>query len=286
MIANLEPGVHNLSAEVYHADPCVKPSLSSSIANVLLQQSPLHAWMAHPRMNPNFQRETDARADIGSVAHAIFLERDESKIVIVQANDWRTNAAKQARDDAHAQGKYAILEPKFVAVKKMVTHAEAYLNETELAGILESGAAERSVIWQEGETWCKARPDLLSADLRLCLDYKTTDSANPEVFIRQIPRMGYDTQASWYSRGLAALGHQTEFILLAQEITEPYSCSLISLSNAYKEVARLKVERALSMWQRCMRDNRWPAYPTSICYAEPTNYQLADMEAQSGEWQS
>ena len=46
MIANLEPGIHNLSAEVYHADPCVKPSLSSSIANVLLQQSPLHAWMA------------------------------------------------------------------------------------------------------------------------------------------------------------------------------------------------------------------------------------------------
>src|ERR1700677_3058420 len=141
MIANLEAGIHNLSAEVYHADPCVKPSLSSSIANVLLQQSPLHAWMAHPRLNPNFQRESDSRADIGSIAHAIFLERDESKIVIVQANDWRTNLAKQARDDAHAQGKYAILEPKFVAVKRMVTHAEAYLNETELAGILETGAA-------------------------------------------------------------------------------------------------------------------------------------------------
>jgi|ERR1700677_294502 len=284
MIANLEPGLHNLSSDIYHADPCVKPSLSSSIANVLLTQSPLHAWMAHPRLNPNFQRESDSRADIGSAAHAIFLERDESKIVIVQANDWRTNAAKQARDDAHAQGKYAILEAKFAAVKQMVTRAESYLNETELRGILDTGSPERSIIWQEGETWCKARPDLLSADRRVCLDYKTTESAQPDTFIRQIPRLGYDTQASWYSRGMGALGHETEFVFLAQEITEPYSCSLIGLSNAYKEVARLKVERALHIWRECVDTNRWPAYSTKILYAEPTSYQMAELESQSGDW--
>ena len=278
MIANLTPGMHNLSMEIYQADPCPKPSLSSGIANILLTQSPAHAWLAHPRLNPAYQREFDSRFDLGSAAHTALLERDESKIVIVEADDWRTKAAREARDAAQADGRYAILARQYADVQKMVSAAHSYIQSTELRGIFDTGSPEQSLVWQEGDVWCRARPDLLSADRRAMLDYKTTDSANPEVFIRQIPRMGYDGQASWYSRGMEAIGHDTEFIFLTQEITEPYSCSLVGLSNAYKEVARLKVERALRIWRECTETNRWPAYPTEICYAEPTAYQLADLE--------
>jgi len=276
--ANLTPGMHNLSMEIYQADPCPKPSLSSGIANILLTQSPAHAWLAHPRLNPAYQREFDSRFDLGSAAHTALLERDESKIVIVEADDWRTKAAREARDAAQADGRYAILARQYADVQKMVSAAHSYIQSTELRGIFDTGSPEQSLVWQEGDVWCRARPDLLSADRRAMLDYKTTDSANPEVFIRQIPRMGYDGQASWYSRGMEAIGHDTEFIFLTQEITEPYSCSLVGLSNAYKEVARLKVERALRIWRECTETNRWPAYPTEICYAEPTAYQLADLE--------
>jgi hypothetical protein len=285
MIANLTEGLHNLSSDIYHSDPCPQPSLSSSIANILITQSPLHAWMAHPRLNPNFQPEdVDSRMDIGSIAHAMLLERDESKVVVVSAPDWRTKAAREAREEAHAQDEHAILEHKYGAVQNMVKTAMSYIQTTELRNIFDTGIAEQSLFWQEGETWCKARPDLLSADRRVCLDYKTTESAQPDTFIRQIPRLGYDTQASWYSRGMGALGPETEFVFLAQEITEPYSCSLIGLSNAYKEVARLKVERALHIWRECVNTNRWPAYSTKILYAEPTSYQMAELENDRSTW--
>ena len=282
MIANLTEGLHNLSSDIYHSDPCPQPSLSSSIANILITQSPLHAWMAHPRLNPNFQPEdVDSRMDIGSIAHAMLLERDESKVVVVSAPDWRTKAAREAREEAHAQGKHAILEHKYGAVQNMVKTAMSYIQTTELRNIFDTGIAEQSLFWQEGETWCRARPDLLSADRRVCLDYKTTDSAAPDVFIRQIARMGYDTQAEFYLR--SELMKNTTFVFLAQEITEPYSCSLISLSNAYREVGQAKVCRALRIWKECMDTNRWPAYPTSICYAEPSSYQLVDTNE---DWQS
>lgn len=282
MIANLTEGLHNLSSDIYHSDPCPQPSLSSSIANILITQSPLHAWMAHPRLNPNFQPEdVDSRMDIGSIAHAMLLERDESKVVVVSAPDWRTKAAREAREEAHAQGKHAILEHKYGAVQNMVQTAMSYIQTTELRNIFDTGIAEQSLFWQEGETWCRARPDLLSADRRVCLDYKTTDSAAPDVFIRQIARMGYDTQAEFYLR--SELMKNTTFVFLAQEITEPYSCSLISLSNAYREVGQAKVCRALRIWKECMDTNRWPAYPTSICYAEPSSYQLVDTNE---DWQS
>ena len=282
MIANLTEGLHNLSSDIYHSDPCPQPSLSSSIANILITQSPLHAWMAHPRLNPNFQPEdVDSRMDIGSIAHAMLLERDESKVVVVSAPDWRTKAAREAREEAHAQGNHAILEHKYGAVQNMVKTAMSYIQTTELRNIFDTGIAEQSLFWQEGETWCRARPDLLSADRRVCLDYKTTDSAAPDVFIRQIARMGYDTQAEFYLR--SELMKNTTFVFLAQEITEPYSCSLISLSNAYREVGQAKVRRALRIWKECMDTNRWPAYPTSICYAEPSSYQLVDTNE---DWQS
>ena len=282
MIANLTEGLHNLSSDIYHSDPCPQPSLSSSIANILITQSPLHAWMAHPRLNPNFQPEdVDSRMDIGSIAHAMLLERDESKVVVVSAPDWRTKAAREAREEAHAQGKHAILEHKYGAVQNMVQTAMSYIQTTELRNIFDTGIAEQSLFWQEGETWCRARPDLLSADRRVCLDYKTTDSAAPDVFIRQIARMGYDTQAEFYLR--SELMKNTTFVFVAQEITKPYSCSLISLSNAYREVGQAKVCRALRIWKECMDTNRWPAYPTSICYAEPSSYQLVDTNE---DWQS
>src|ERR1700677_1036911 len=95
---HLEQGIFNLSAEAYHADPCPTASLSSSIAGILLDQSPSHAWLAHPRLNPNYVRESaDSRFDLGSAAHMMLLEQREDRIVRVSADDWRTKAAKEAR---------------------------------------------------------------------------------------------------------------------------------------------------------------------------------------------
>jgi hypothetical protein len=100
----MNPGIYNLTAENYHADPAPVASLSSSIANILIDQSPLHAYLAHPRLNLRYQREEDSRFDLGSAAHMMLLERREDKIVRVQAKDWRTNAAKDARAAAQATG--------------------------------------------------------------------------------------------------------------------------------------------------------------------------------------
>ena len=65
------------------------------------------------------------------------------------------------------------------------------------------------------------------------LDYKTTENAEPETFIRQIGRMSYDLQAEFYVRGgKAVIEREPIFIFLAQEISEPYSCSLVGLANS------------------------------------------------------
>jgi hypothetical protein len=310
MIANLEPGLISLPMEVYQADPCPSPSLSSGIANILLTQSAAHAWLAHPRLNPFYEREFDSRFDLGSGMHALLLERDYSKIVWVNAKDWRTSEAKRIRDEAQAEGKMPILGHYQPAMEKAVEVARAYIDGTELKGIFDNGIAEQSLFWTEGDIWCRARPDLISADRRIIMDYKTCESAAPDVFGRQIGRMGYDLQAEFYLRGMEhccplhrpgevivieapagivgafGIGRYTAtFVFLVQEISPPYACSLISLSNAYREVGRLKVERALKIWDRCTSENSWPVYDTQILYIEPSSWQMAELESPTaGEW--
>jgi hypothetical protein len=275
----MTPGIHILSADQYHADPAPEPSLSSSIAQILLEKSPLHAWLSHPRLNRQYQRTPDSRFDLGSAAHAMLLERRTDNIVIVEANDWRTKAAKEQRDLATAAGKYAVLARQYREVESMVLTARTYIDTTELSGILEYGAAEQSVLWQDGDVWCRARPDMLSKTARVCLDYKTTEDASPAMFARQISRLGYDLQAEWYLRGLKAVDSAAwQFVFLVQEIYEPYACSLISLSNAYRAVGQAKVTRALNLWVKCLSEDRWPGYESRILYAEPRPWDLAMAE--------
>ena len=127
--------------------------------------------------------------------------------------------------------------------------------------------------------WCRARPDMLSADKRVCLDYKSSASAAPDFIAKQIGRMGYDLQSAFYTRGISTVtGAEPTFVFLFQEIEPPYACSLISLANAYRAVGESKAKRALWLWERAMKTNNWPGYSSKILYAEPRPWDLAQAE--------
>lgn len=280
----MKPDIYNLTAEQYHADPAPTASLSSSIANILLDQSPAHAWLAHPRLNLQYQREENSRFDLGSAAHMMLLEKRVDKIVRVQADDWRTKAAKEERDNAQANGQYAVLERQYVDIVAMTTAAELYLATTELADLLTTGDTEQTVMWQENDLWYRCRPDLMSTDRVICLDYKSTASAHPDFIARQIGRMGYDLQSQFYTRGIKAVtGVKPKFVFLFQEITQPYACSLIGLSNSYEALGQSKVERAVATWHKCVTTNDWPGYSSKTLYLEPKAWDIVQEEVTKEE---
>jgi hypothetical protein len=272
----MKPGIHWMQADEYHADPCQEPSLSNSIAKILITQSPSHARALHPRLNPQHTPDESPRFDIGSAAHALLLEGDNEAIQVIVADDWRKKATQEMRDQARADNKYPILDKHFGDLVSMVDVAKEFIAGSELAGILEDGQAEQTFIWQEGEIWCRVRTDWLATDHRLMLDYKTCASAAPDSFHRQINTMHYDLQAAFYKRGLTAVGgpEDAEFIFLAQEIEPPYACSFHSLSNTFKAIADDKVRQAIEIWQECMATDTWPTYTNRICCAEPPNWVL------------
>jgi hypothetical protein len=263
----------------YLADPAPIPSLSAGCAQTLISRSPLHAWIEHPRLNPAYEREEDTKFDIGTAAHEALLQGLD-RCEVIQADDWRTKAAKEARDAARAAGKIPLLTKHYEPLAVMVEAAKAFIETTELAGLFDDGEAEATVLWDEGATWFRARPDWLSADRRLIVHYKTCTCAQPDAFIRgPLTALGYDTTLAFYERGLAAVtGGDPRSVILAQETKPPHSCTLIGLSPAFASIASGKVARAVQLWERCMKSGRWPSYPSQIHYAEPKPWQLAEEE--------
>ena len=157
----------------------------------------------------------------------------------------------------------------------MVKAAKEFIASSELAGIFSAGAPEQTIIWNEGDVECKARPDWLNPDAKVCLSYKTTaGSAQPDAWIR--------TQLPAYDLGIVLYGRASKckVVTLVQEQSAPYSCSLIGLDPAWQDLAERKLARALQIWSTCLKTGKFPAYPTTICWAEPKPWMQAQEEEQ------
>lgn len=271
----------------YLSDPAPSPSLSSSIAHLLVTRSPQHAWYAHPRLNPTWTpAEATEQTDFGSIAHALLLEPKTAmgRIAIVYADDWRKGYAKTQRDAAREDGKYPVLEERLATATAMVEAARrAIMVSEEMARVFTDGEAERTLIWAEDDdiglvgnrrTWFRSRPDWLTNDHEIIVDYKTTSaSAEPTAFGRMILTMGYHLQAALAIRGVKALsGIEPAFIFMAQETDPPYAVSFIGLSPTFLAFAASQLDYAVRLWRNCLAANGWPAYPSRVAWIEPPGW--------------
>src|SRR3972149_6692059 len=108
-------------------------SLSASVAPLLLTRSARHAWLAHPRLNPAWAPEATEQTDLGTLAHALLLEQDDSRLVVVEADDWRTKAARLARVQALAAGKPPLLARVLDALCVILDVGRGMIGVSELA---------------------------------------------------------------------------------------------------------------------------------------------------------
>lgn len=267
-------GIHTISAEDYHADPCERPSLSASVASIVCSRSPRHAWTAHPKLNPNFKRAAESKFDVGTAAHSILLEGKppEQVVRVVYADAWRTNAAKDERDAARAEGFVPLLEKDADEVYAMLDAAAVQLAEHEAAPTpFTDGKPEQTLVWEEENgILCRALVDWLHDGNRAISDYKTTSaSADPERWSRTAFTIGADIQTAFYLRGLRLLtGIHGELRYVVQETYPPYALSVCALSPAAVAVGQAKAERAIDLWGKCLEADHWPGYPTRVAYAE------------------
>jgi hypothetical protein len=273
--------IADLAAADYHADTLKDvPTLSASIANLLLNRSPLHAWTAHPKLNPDWQPDDDAKYDVGTVAHAMLLE-GTANVDVCTYDSWRSNDAKEARDASRANRRTPLLAHQFEEVLGMCNAVADQLKAFDIDPVpLTAGKPEQTMVWQDSETgvWCRARIDWLHDDLSAIDDLKTTTrSAHPEAFAKNLYSYGCDVQAAFYLRGLRTLEIANADVIryeppqwrwIAVETSPPYGLSVVEPGPAVLELADAKVDAALKLWAECLERDVWPGYPTKVATAE------------------
>lgn len=281
----MQDGIYTINATAYHADALGldAPMLSASIATILLRQSPLHAHAAHPKLG-GFPSEESETFDLGTAAHSLILEGSEDHYAIIDANDWRTNAAKDARAKARTEGKVPLLLRQVENVRgmaRMVRSNLAHFDESPQP--LANGKPEQTLVWNDGGVWCKARVDWLHDGYQCIDDLKTgAVSAKPDAWTKTLYGRGGDLQAAFYLRGLKAItGVDAAFRWIVVENSYPYATSVISLSPEGLAHANDQVEEAIATWRSCLASDRWPGYPTRTCYVDPPAWSLAQWMEQT-----
>jgi len=282
----LAPGIHyNISESDYHADLlCDRPTLSRSEAKVLLDESPLHLWAKHPRLHAaGAPKKVTKAMDFGSGAHAIALGKG-ADIVTVEADDWKTKAAREARDAIRESGKTPMLEKEKNDADVVVTALRIRLKEFGLDEKFDAAKSEAVLLWEENpHCFCRVMADKLLIDEATgsahFFDIKFTDSANPVWLPRQFDNLGYALQDQWYTHGLLQLlprlGGRVTFTFLMQETDYPYLMVPVQLGGEFQCVNISKVMRAIAKWTQCMENNRWPGYTKEILKLEAPPWLLA-----------
>jgi hypothetical protein len=272
-----KPGIYlDISEKDYHADPVIVPSLSSSIAGILYEQSALHAQYAHPRLRPPAPdeiEETKRPTDVGSAVHKFMLGRGR-EVQLIAFDDYKKTDARTQRDTARVGGKIPILQSDFEDVEMVTTSITDRLVEMGRGDLFKACDTEVTLVWQENNgVWCRARLDALPKDageiahLRLPELKTTAGSADIESWTGPFFSNGNDIQASFYKRGLHALLPMlasVEFEWVVAEQKPPYAVNILTASNQASEEADQVVEHAIAMWGRCMAAGQWPGYDGGI----------------------
>jgi hypothetical protein len=294
----MTPGFHK---GIPMRDYLAMRAVSASLICTLVEQCPAAAWWKS-WMNPKAPSfSSSAAADAGTIAHSVLLEGSESCVAVIDPaqypakngnipEGWTNPAIRTARDDAIAAGKVPMFPDSLVTVRSMVGAARTFiesLRESEPAIWAlfqpDGGESELTMVWtDEAGVTCRARPDRISHDRRLVVDYKTGGtSAEPDAWARtQLVRMGYYVSAEFYRRGLKQLaGVDADYIFLVQEQEAPYLCSLVGVDPSGRELGARKVSRGLRTWAASAFSNEWPAYPPRVCYAELPPWEHAREDA-------
>jgi hypothetical protein len=118
---------------------------------------------------------------------------------------------------------------------------------------------EVSIYWDWMGVKCKARLDRVAIEEGLVLDLKTTDTVEPDLFLKKVIGLGYDFQAAYYAKAAeVAFGKPFKFLFVAVERKAPYTVDIFEATPDMMEEAMYKCEKALKTYALCQENNSWP----------------------------
>lgn len=261
-----EPGVYDLTADAYHADPVPEGSLSSSGVKKLLPPS-CPAIYRYERDHGQPHKKT---FDFGHAAHQKVLGVGP-EIHVVHYDDWRTSDAQAQKAQAYAEGKIPLLAKDHQIVCDMAAALRAHPLASRLLAP-GTGAAEQAMFWVDDEAgvWRRSMNDWLrnqGPGRPMIVDYKSLAKVDDASLSKTLVDYGYAGQAPFYLDGAIALGlveDDSAFVFLAQQKTPPYLINVWQPDELAIEYGRRINRKAIDIFAECQASGVWPGYGSEI----------------------
>lgn len=227
----ITPGCYEMSNRDYHS---CKHVLSSSGARQLLDAPGRFAYEREQG------RESTKALEDGTLWHSWMLENSKD-VEVVDAKNWLTKAAKEAKAEILAEGKIPALKSD---IDTLGAARKVLFDTPGVAGLLDPflGQAELSFFTVHEPTGLliRTRPDwlLIEGGRVTIVDYKTTRDASLGGFTHSCYQFGYHIQAAWYQHTIAQYfgldAGEVRFMFIAQEKEPPYLTGVYELG--YREL--------------------------------------------------
>lgn len=267
-----KPGVYDgIDNKAYHADP----ALGSTSLKTLALRTPAH--YKHERNHP----KTSDAFTFGTAVHSLTLEDDTSKFEIIDAANWLTKAAKEAKTEALNNGRLPLLTKEYAAV---VACRDSVMRNPIAREAFTNHRAEASVFHDDNGFTTKCRPDAWKPGQ--LVDLKTTVDANPNEFGKTAYKFGYFMSGPHYIDTVKHVtGEDSKFLFVNVEKEPPYLVSVTELDDVALSYGRDMLDRAKRIYQECEASGEWPGYQPHTTTSLPTwaGYQLDDLLGLSAE---
>lgn len=259
------------------------PRLSPSIAKDMLR-CPAHGYQAHRLLGGGKSLPSTDAQNTGKILEALVFNVPLEKFAILDFGDWRTKEAKQAADDAEAEGKTPLLAKAFEVHQTAARIIRERIAEygVEFAG----GEYQKLLEWTCGLTGalCKGYPDYFQAGV--IHDLKTTTDASPSTIQRQFVKMNNDVQGVAYIEGveamIPALAGKADMIFWYAETVPPFLVAPYRMNPEMRMLGAEKWHRAKQEWVECQERKMWPGYFSGIFELAPTTWQLTEAGLDAG----
>ena len=175
----MKPGFYEMADSEYFADPWGEenPSLSASMAKTIMAKSIQNAWSQSPHCPEHVPFKPNAAMEFGKAVHALVFGGEN--VVVIDAPDYRTKAAKEQRDAANALGQIPLLEKRADGMRVC-----AELVKRRFDGLYDGPyIPEQVLLWAadgfdgEPEGPRRAKIDTRGKDNPIIVDLKTTQAS-------------------------------------------------------------------------------------------------------------
>lgn len=261
-------GLHGwIPEDEYHAD---RSSLSVSGAKLLLPPSN----PAKFRAAMDLPQKPKRVFEFGHFVHLKVLGKGP-KVVEVEADSYRTKAAREARDRARADGNIPVL----VGKPDDDAAAELDLAEAMAAAVFTHDVAGPLLTHRKNEFEQSLYATDLLTGVRLrgrvdamhfaddgtitLIDLKTSTTADPAELKQKFYKLRYFMQAPWYLDLMTTLklAIAPKFKFVVVEKDPPHCVTVVEYPERVLNVGREWNRRAIETFAECTGRKQWPSYP-------------------------